>query len=345
MISRYRKITMPEGMGNWNKPGFDPEKAGWKTGKAPFGIYGDKMPDEHAKNTCFGEGCKCGTPTNTLWDKEVLLFTGTFTMPNMKPGYRYRLRVNEGDHVGVGGAYDVYINGKRLTGMSRPPRRGEGGLAKGAFLTKEWLEELSGKEFTIAVKAFFRYNRSYQAKPRTKIPQGRMSVHVEEMRMPPFNYEQVIVAASLVPMESAEWQANQFAGLNEEDDETDMTDGKFSFDGTFKPNTKVLGSWNSIGQVANPDDFKPGVEIAKELPRGRPPFTKITIKENGRTSDDSILWTGDRMMNLSKFEALRMLTKNIDGTDYLFVEVGNFQGPTGLPVGWTSPWSVMKRTK
>ena len=33
---RYRKITFPAGMENWYAQDFDPEMAGWKTGKAPF---------------------------------------------------------------------------------------------------------------------------------------------------------------------------------------------------------------------------------------------------------------------------------------------------------------------
>ncbi|MBT3294872.1 MAG: hypothetical protein HN383_06350 [Verrucomicrobia bacterium] len=350
LVSRFRRVTMPEGMEKWYTQDFDPAAAGWKRGRAAFGNYDGEIPD-HSDSGCVGEGagCKCGATVHTLWDKEVLLFSGTFTMPELKPGYRYRLRVNEGDHVGCGGGYEVYINGTRIANAGRPPKRGQGGLPKGAFITEEWIEKLSGKPFTIAIKSFIRYNRSYQHKPTSKLAQGRISVHFEEMKMPPFSYDQVIQSASLVPMESAEWQANQFAGLEKGgDSEADarqgsMTDGKFSFDGTFRPNPAVHGTWVMLGQVAEVNEFVPGQELAKELPRGRPPFKEIIIKEGGRTSEDSILWSGDRMMNLSRFEALRMVFKQIDGTDYLFIEAGNFQGPTGLPVGWQSPWSVMKR--
>lgn len=343
LVSRFRRVTMPKGMEKWHTKAFDPKAAGWKRGKAAFGVYDGKIPD-NSRSSCIGEGagCKCGTKVQTLWDKEVLLFSGTFKMPEMKPGHRYRLRVNEGDHVGVGSGYDVYINGKRIAHSSGPPRRGQGGLPKGAFITEEWVEALSGKTFTIAVKSFIRYNRSYKYKPKTKVSQGRMSVHFEEMKMPPFSYDQVIKSASLVPMRSSEWQANQFAGL-EEGGEKSLNDGKYNFNGTFLPNPAVLGTWTFMGQVAEVADFAPGKALAGELPRGRPPFREITIKQGGRTDNPAILWSKDRMMNLSRFEALKMVAKTIDGTDYLFVEAGNFHGPTNIPIGWKSPWSVMKR--
>ena len=346
MVSRFRRVTLPNGMEKWYTKEFDPSKAGWKRGKAAFGVYDDKIPDDRLSSCkAEGTGCQCGVKTHTLWDKEVLLFNGTFKMPKMKTGHRYRLRVNEGDHVGVGSGYEVYINGIRLAKSGRPPRRGQGGLPKGAFLTKEWVDRLSGEEFNIAVISFIRYNRGFNKKPSTKISQGRMSVHFEEMKMPPFTYEQVIKSATLVPMLSAEWQANQFSGLQEGGEDNSLNDGKYTFDGTFLPNPTLHGSWSFIGQINDPSHFSQEADLVKELPRGRPSFTKITIKKGGQTNNPSILWSGNRMLNLSRFEALNMMSKTVNGTHYLFVEAGNFHGPTGIPVGWKSPWSVMKRIK
>ena len=38
---------------------------------------------------------------------------------------------------------------------------------------------------------------------------------------------------------------------------------------------------------------------------------------------------------------MKMIVKTIDGADYLFVEAGGFSERN--PVGWQSPWLVMKR--
>ena len=42
---------------------------------------------------------------------------GTFEIPSLKAGHRYRIRVNDGEHVGAGGGYIIYINGKPLIEM------------------------------------------------------------------------------------------------------------------------------------------------------------------------------------------------------------------------------------
>jgi len=353
LMMRCRRVTMPDGMARWHAPDFDPEKAGWKKGRAAFGQYMGKIPGD--KPRCHGPGCWCGTKVNTLWDKEILLFQGKFRLPDMKEGHRYRLRVNDGDHVGTGGGYDVYVNGKRLTGSGRCPRRGEGGLPKGAFITQDWIEKLSGKEVTIAVKSFLRFNRSFQHKPSKRVPQGRMSVHFEEMKIPPFSHDQVVKAAKLVPMKSAEWQAKEFEGLDDDagGDDTGgddavarreglVSDGKFRWDGNFVPNASVTGEWVLLGLVKEIDDFSPGMEF-KRLDRGRAPFKELTIKGDGTTNSPTFLWSGDILMNLSSYEALRMRVKTIEGAEHLFVEAGGFHVATGIPVGWKSPWCVMKR--
>ena len=47
------------------------------------------------------------------------------------------------------------------------------------------------------------------------------------------------------------------------------------------------------------------------------------------------------LMDLSRYQALRMTLKPIGGTDYLFVEAGGFSDKN--PVEWQSPLIVMKR--
>jgi hypothetical protein len=344
LIMRYRRVTLPNGMKNWYAPDFDPDKAGWNKGRGAFGQISGKMPVDRL--SCRGPGCFCGTKTNTLWDKEVLLFSGKFKLPPMKKGYRYRLLVNDGNHVGRGGGYDVYIDGKRLVSSGRCPKRGQGGLPKGAFITHDWVERLSGRDVTIAVRSFWRFNHRYKNLPTTREPQGRISVHFEEMKLPPFSYDQVLRSATQVPMLSAEWQAKEFEGLADKRQvdevaarEGTVSDGKFRYDGKSLPNPAVIGSWILLGLVDKISGFVPGGELKK----GRLPFRAVTIREGGTTDSPTILWTGSTMMNISRFEALRMVAKDIGGTDYLFVEAGNFHVATGIPVGWKSPWCVMKR--
>ena len=54
-----------------------------------------------------------------------------------------------------------------------------------------------------------------------------------------------------------------------------------------------------------------------------------------------LLWTGDTLMSLEKYEALKMMPKSIDGKQYLFIEVGGFS-PRHQP-GWKTAWNVMER--
>ncbi len=47
-------------------------------------------------------------------------------------------------------------------------------------------------------------------------------------------------------------------------------------------------------------------------------------------------------MDLNRYQALKMVTKNLGGADYLFIEAGGFSDKN--PAGWKSPWIVMKRS-
>ena len=47
--NRYRPITFPAGMENWSAPDFDPVKAGWKEGAAPFGTWDGKLEARRPK--------------------------------------------------------------------------------------------------------------------------------------------------------------------------------------------------------------------------------------------------------------------------------------------------------
>ncbi len=337
LITRYREVTPPEGMEKWHAPDFNPAKSAWKTGKSPFGHYMGKLPKGPITKCgarCVGPGCYGATKINTLWEKEVLLMRGTFKIPPIKKGRRYRLRINDGEHVGAGGGHIIYINGKELIEVKQGNGRGSGGQVKGAFITKEFLDDFQGGEVTVAVKTFLRFNSKYKVKPTTKTPQGKVSLHLEEQKLPPMGDDLVIKSAGVVAMLSSEWQAKQ----DPDDREQSSSAVKFRWDGKFTANPKVLGSWKVITEVAEIADFDPSKKVRKAR---HPLFTAITFKDRARTTNPMLVWSGDILMDLNKFQALKMQAKKIDGSEYLFVENGGFS--TRNKPGWKSKLYVLKR--
>ena len=53
------------------------------------------------------------------------------------------------------------------------------------------------------------------------------------------------------------------------------------------------------------------------------------------------LWSGDTLMDLSRYEALKMEKRQIEGKSYLFVEAGGFS--SRHRADWKSPWYVFER--
>jgi hypothetical protein len=337
LISRYREVTLPKGMENWFASDFDPTRAGWKRAKSPFGHYMGKLPKPPVSKcsaSCVGPICYGATKVNTLWDKEVLLMRGTFKTPAAKKGHRYRVRINHSGHVGNGGGYGIYLNGKLLIEQPQCVGRGGGGKPKGAYITKEFLSDINGGELTIAVKSFLRFGDKYKVKPSKRVPQGRISLHIEEQKLPPIGDDLVFKSAAVIPMLSSAWQAKQ----DPDDREKSDSAVKFRWDGKFVANPKVLGSWNVIAEVAEIADFDP----SKKNRRARGPFGSITFKGGGKTSEPTWAWSGDTLMDLTKFQALKMQARKIDGVECLFVEKGGFS--TRNKPGWKCQWYIMKRS-
>ncbi len=337
LVSRYRKVTPPKGMEQWFATDFDPAKAGWKTGKSPFGNYNGKIPDgpiTKCSAGCVGPGCYGATKVNTLWEKEVLLLRGTFKIPPLKEGHRYRLRVNSGQHVGAGGGHIIYINGKPLIETKQGGGRGSGGRPKGAYITRDFIEDFKGGKVTIAVKTFIRFNNKYKVKPTSRTPQGKFSLHLDEQKLPPMGDDLVFKSAAVVPMLSSDWQAKQ----NPDDREQSAAAVKFRWDGTFVANPKIAGRWTVITEVATIAEFDPTKRNRKSR---HPLFSAITFKDNARTSYPMLVWSGEILMDLDKFQALKMQAKTIDGSEYLFVEAGGFS--TRNKPGWKSKLYVLKK--
>jgi hypothetical protein len=61
----------------------------------------------------------------------------------------------------------------------------------------------------------------------------------------------------------------------------------------------------------------------------------------GQTASATRLCSGDTLMDLTRYESLKMKTQEIDGQDYLFIEAGGFS--TRNPADWKSQWHVLKK--
>jgi len=318
---------------DWNKPDFDPTAAGWKTGLAPFGDEGGKLKTE--QSGCGNPVCRCGDPMKTLWAREDLLLRGKFTFPPMKEGHSYRLLISGASHVGMSGNVTAYINGHQVASSRGGLRRGQGGRPRGALIPPNLISAFQGQEVVLSAVCLPRSH------VRKKVSGNFVTIWIEEMKNPPVSDMQAWDGLQQVPMQSSEWQQAQDTDVAE----LVSDEGLFLYDGTFVASENVLGAWTPIGQVAAIDDFKPGTEIEKTLPR----YRSITFKEDGFTDSTTRYWSGDILMELAKVPAaLKMKTRSIDGDDYLFIEAGGFtfyheRQTYKQPRTWRSPWSVLKR--
>jgi len=189
--NRYRKITFPKGMENWFTPEFDPAKAGWKSGKAPFGRMGDKL--DRRRPSCNGPLCGCSEIPATFWDKEVLLMRQTFDMPAVKKGHAYRVILGGAGCDRSGEGFAIYVNGKLLTQANGGFFRHTG--IRGAYVYDDILPEFEGGKVTIAVINFLRYTHfnnkttyfgphpDYRGKPVP--PNGHVSLYMQEAQLSP----------------------------------------------------------------------------------------------------------------------------------------------------------------
>jgi len=333
LVTRYRKVTLPKGLEDW----FAPENTAplWKRGRSPFGHYKGKLPTGPVHKCvvgCTGPGCYGATKIRSFWEKEVLLLRGTFKVPPLKPGHRYRLRINDGNHVGSGGGHLIYVNGKPLVEAKTCNGRGSGGLPKGAYLTKEFLDDFRSGEITLAAITFLRFNDKYKVKPNSKVPQGKFSLHIEEQKLPPMGDDLLLKSAAIVPMLSTEWQDAQ----DPEDREQSALARKFRWDGQFIANPEILGNWKVITEVAAIDEFDPDKKMGR--PR-KPLFANITLNENGSTNDAAWIWSADMLMDLNRYQALKITPKTLAGSLYLLVEAGGFS--TRHKPGWKSKLLVL----
>ncbi len=334
--TRYRKVTYPAGMENWFATDFDAKKAGWQTGLQPFGQENGKLRTEpkpfidqlidrapSQRHPCTETYCRCCEPMQTFWEKEVLLVRGTFNIPPLKEGHRYRLTVGGLSHMNNGDGVRVYINGRQVLEREREFKRREGGHPIVFYIDQDRLAEFQSGKVTVAATGFLHVHL------RSKNKGNFMAIWFEEMKMPPLDQSVVSKAVATKPLLSADWQAKQ----DPADAEADRNEGRFRYDGKFVANPAVLGTWTTVALVPAADAFDP----AKPVNAGRAPFKEITFKDAGLTGAPALFWSGDTLLDFERFQALQMAVQG----EYLFVEAGGFSEKN--PVGWRSPLVVLKR--
>ena len=191
---RYRTVSYPAGMDDWFTPGFDPARAGWRRGKAPFGQYEGQLVTDAELRGRFSTD----KPMRTLWDKEVLLVRGTFDFPPLQAGHLYRIVVDTGMYVGAGDGYRIYVNGRPLVEVKEGIGRRMGGGYRGAVVTREFLDEFAKGPVTIAATTFLRYgDRAVVTMP--PVPQGVFGMWMDEMKVPPLDLDTLEKTAAVQP--------------------------------------------------------------------------------------------------------------------------------------------------
>ena len=174
---RYRDITWPTGMEGWRAPGFD--DAAWSRGLPPFGQQDGALAP--LREGCAAGPCRCGTTPRTLWEHEVLMLRGTFQVPSLKDGHRYRIVVGGSAHVAAGEGFALYVDGELAAESKVGVGRRQGGQPRGGHVFADMREAFADGEVTIAVHSFLRYNT-----PRGPVPpNGHLSLWIEEARTPP----------------------------------------------------------------------------------------------------------------------------------------------------------------
>ncbi len=179
-LGRYREVSFPAGMEQWHSHAFDPSKAGWKQGLAPFGAADGKKEiiSEHL-SPCKNGFCACHDPINTLWEHDVLLLSGKFEFPPFEEGYRYRLLHGMISHPGSGGGYRLYINGKLFIEQRQGTDRRGGDVPIGRVIPKELWSEFANGPVTLSAISFKKHH------PRTKKFGGNLCFYMQRMKVPP----------------------------------------------------------------------------------------------------------------------------------------------------------------
>ena len=107
----------------------------------------------------------------------------------------------------------------------------------------------------------------------------------------------------------------------------------YVFDGKFKPNPKVIGTWAwAVWPAANkPSEIAPCIErFLKSNPpeKVNKPKDMIQLKEGGQVARSKFFhnyfWSGNMLIALDDDQALKMEVRTVGGRDFLIIERGGF---------------------
>ena len=180
---RFREVTLPAGAENWFTAQFDPKKAGWKTGLAPFPNNDGKLAPI---GDCKGDHhfCGCGNPANTFWDKETILMRAVVELPPLRDGYAYRLLVGGRSHYNAGGGTDVWIDGAHMANRRKGQATIPGGSGRnsnkpwGVTISDEFRTHFEDGRILLACNGFLRWGH------RTDTIKCYKAFWFEEMKLP-----------------------------------------------------------------------------------------------------------------------------------------------------------------
>ena len=71
------------------------------------------------------------------------------------------------------------------------------------------------------------------------------------------------------------------------------------------------------------------------------PSIPVTLTNDLHTGDPLLVWTGTKLLDVQRAEALSVAHERVNETLYLFIERGGFSPDHEM--GWTSPWLVFEK--
>jgi hypothetical protein len=67
----------------------------------------------------------------------------------------------------------------------------------------------------------------------------------------------------------------------------------------------------------------------------------IEFADQGKTADPLLLWSGDKVLDLNRYRALKIVPRSIGGKDYLYIENDEFS--TRQNPDWDPEWVVFAK--
>ena len=128
-----------------------------------------------------------------------------------------------------------------------------------------------------------------------------------------------------IPKRTSAWQKSR--------KEADL----FRYDGKPKDVKALHGKWTAIDMVPTIEEFS----STRKMDPSKAPFPELVFEAEGKTGSETLIWSGQKLIDLGKNQMLLMDSKTIDGEAYLFVEAGGFT--SGKAADWHPGWVVLRK--